>query len=217
MAKSSKVCFVYYLLDPRTSCCAPNEGDKVYVGITKDPGKRHFGHIIEAIKDKIRTLKLSWIRSLRSADLIPRLVVKCVLENETEAKRVEVALIAALRRKGCDLKNGTQGGDGVVDPSAEVRANMSNSHKGRPWSPARRAATEARKGTLTEKQVASYKKHRETYHHSTETRAKMSAAHKGKEKTPEHLANISKALKGRTASKSQRANLSKGWKREMTR
>lgn len=32
--------------------------------------------------------------------------------------------------------------------------------------------------------------------HSAETRAKMSAAHKGKVKTPEHLANISKAKKG---------------------
>ncbi len=83
---------------------------------------------------------------------------------------------------GCRLTNSTEGGEGILNPSAETRAKISYAARHR--SPATLAKLST---SLTGKT------------HSLETRAKLSAAHKGKRLpplTPTARAKISQALTG---------------------
>lgn len=96
-------CFIYYLLDPRNN-------EVRYVGYTKDPSKR----LVDHVHEQADTHKCSWVQMLLLKGLLPELSIRCVVEDATEAKRIEIALIAALRLQGVNLTNNTIGGDGFV-------------------------------------------------------------------------------------------------------
>lgn len=106
--------------------CEPVTGEVRYIGYSQDPAERHGKHL----RDRSKTYKCHWIKKLLRSGLAPQLRVMCVVEDAAEAKRVEVALIAMHRRRGARLTNGTSGGDGLVEPTAEVRAKMSAAQMG---------------------------------------------------------------------------------------
>mgnify|MGYP003386400143 CR=1 FL=1 len=88
-----------------------------------------------------------------------------------------------------NLSNMTAGGEGLRDPSPEVRAKMSAFQK-KNWSdPERlRRASESHKGRIT----------------SEETKVKLSLAHKGRKHTPEAIEGFKRGAKKRTIPQSTR-------------
>jgi hypothetical protein len=89
-----------------------------YVGYTTNPKTRLLRHR----RDKGDTHKCRWIRKIG-----PKNVHMSILSivPVSVVKEVECFFIAKLRRIGFDLTNSTDGGDGVVCPSVEVRAKSS--------------------------------------------------------------------------------------------
>lgn len=83
-----------------------------------------------------------WIAALYRHDLHPVVKVICVVENDSEAKRVEVALIALYRRRGCRLTNHTDGGEGGKNPDEVARLRMSEASKKKWTDPELRARME---------------------------------------------------------------------------
>lgn len=195
------------------SLCEPGTGEVRYVGYSKDVRRRFRSHCKQAGDDH----KSRWVQKLRREGLLPHLVIKCFVQDSTEAKRVEIALIAAYRSRAFPLTNGTAGGDGLSNPSAAVREKLSKvarkrsaaararfTHRGHPHSKETReklriAATNPSRATR-DRMSASAKARPPA---SAETRAKIGAAHKGRPHPPhsaETRAKIGAASKGRIQS-----------------
>lgn len=170
--------------------CEPISGAVRYVGYSKDAPTRYKGHLSENSK----THKSRWVNKLLREGAAPKLRVLCVVQGATEAKRVEVALIAAYRRRGARLTNSTAGGDGVVDPSPEARAKISATHRGRIQS-----AEEIEKRRLGQLR----------YHSKHPNAAKVnSAVNLGKKHTAEARAKMSAALLGRPHEEERKKKIS---------
>lgn len=171
-----KTVFIYYLSDPTT-------GQIRYVGKAKNPGVRFYNHLKE--EDR-KTHKQDWIQSLLSKGLKPILTTLDEV-NETAWPMLEAAYIQFFYEQGCQLTNGTSGGDSPPTYSGEAhhffgktfspeyRHKLSLAHlglpsgaKGKSHSP--EAKEKNRKAHLGKKA-------------SSETRAKMSAAQMGKKRS----------------------------------
>lgn len=161
MQDSSPV-VIYGLCDPRT-------GELRYVGKSHKPDFRLYIHIWDA-KNRPRTRLHTWIRSLVREDVEPeQFIIEECGEDWIEA---EVFWIGYFRFIGCDLVNHTNGGEGLWNPTPEVRAKMSEAHKGYQF-------TEERKAEYSEK----FRGEANPYYgkqHSEAARAKISAALTGK-------------------------------------
>jgi hypothetical protein len=147
---------IYVLKDPRTL-------EVRYVGATSRPDKRLRDHI-KGARLKAKTHKDHWLRQLLTHDLKP--VFEVVANPTGDWETAEREWIARFRARGCRLTNSTDGGEGLRNPTAEVRAKMSKLKTGMKMSAAHRANTSAavrRRGK-----------------HSAETCAKQSAAMIGK-------------------------------------
>lgn len=111
--------FIYALLDPLTL-------EIRYVGKSNDPHERLRGHLIDSKCDRENNRKANWIRSLLRRGLKPKMEIideVSVLEWEP----AEAAYIIFYKKEGCDLLNGTPGGDGVEGGkplSSEHRAKL---------------------------------------------------------------------------------------------
>lgn len=109
---------IYGLLDPRDEQIWQNVR---YVGKTKSLHQRCNAHISEALKKESNyTYKERWIRKLYSEGVRP---TSLVLE-ETGLKyqdSSECLGIAQLKKLGCSLTNGTEGGDGISYYTPEMR------------------------------------------------------------------------------------------------
>lgn len=95
---------IYALTDPRT-------GDIRYVGYSSQLSRRFCAHLQDARKGLL-THKAKWIASLLREGLRPGLEV--LEESPVSAPQQEKIWIAALRSKGFNLTNDTDGGDGVT-------------------------------------------------------------------------------------------------------
>lgn len=92
--------YIYCLFDPITE-------QPKYIGKSDNPQKRYFEHI----KEKGKTKKINWIKSLKKKDLLP--VLEILDEVSTnDWKVMESMYIFLFRGWGFDLLNGTHGGDG---------------------------------------------------------------------------------------------------------
>ena len=146
-----RACLVYALMSS-----ADNEIR--YVGQTiSGLARRRSEHINRAKRVHRPTHRDAWIRKvLREGH---ELVAVCLCDHAVR-DRDEMQWIAFLRFSGFRLVNATGGGDGMTDASPELREKLSGSvaglwadpeyrerqslaHKGKPWSPARRAACDA--------------------------------------------------------------------------
>lgn len=137
--------YIYALLDPR------DRGVR-YVGWSFDPAMRLYKHISEAVRNKSRTHKVCWLKSLNAAGLRPLCEV---LESGTQPLgqyQAEKRWIAHFRQQGCRLTNSTDGGEGVpnLPPDVKERMRMAQSTAAkRRWSSVeeRRRQSERRAGS----------------------------------------------------------------------
>jgi len=114
--------YIYAMIDPRT--------DEVrYVGKTsKGLEYRRKGHI-NAAKYNDNTYLLRWLRGLLNTGEKP---VMQVLEEVTEDewRDAERKWIARGRARGWLLTNGTEGGEGLCNPSPETRRKLADAARG---------------------------------------------------------------------------------------
>lgn len=97
--------YIYCLFDPITE-------QPKYVGKSDNPKKRFTEHL----REKGKTKKINWIKSLRKKGLIPTLeILDEVFTNDW--KVIESMYIFLFRGWGFELLNGTHGGDGVSSGS----------------------------------------------------------------------------------------------------
>lgn len=165
---------MYGLIDPYTQCLR-------YIGFTDNPKRRLREHH-RASRLTAKTYKNNWIKFLllngKRAEMI---VLEDCWTNE-ELPLAEVELIAYYKSIGCDLINGTPGGDGLpkgFKHSEETRKKMSLSHKGHQvWNKGLRTSEE------TLKKISESLKGRKAWNknksHRLETRLKMSQAQKAR-------------------------------------
>ncbi|WP_159065954.1 GIY-YIG nuclease family protein [Deinococcus ficus] len=140
----------------------PDTGQIRYIGYSSNPDKRFKRHL----KDKSNTHKAHWIQSLKKQGLTPGLLLleECKVDNWQERER---AWIAHYRKQGLPLTNGTEGGEGLCNPTQEVRDAISRGKRG--------------------------KAARKTFQHTPETREAISKAKQGVTHSDTHKANLSKA------------------------
>jgi hypothetical protein len=184
--------FIYGLLDPLT-------GRLRYVGKSTDPAKRLRKHLREARLNP-RCHRECWLKGLQDRGLRPTLIIleTCSSDCWQEAERHWIALWT---QAGADLVNRTAGGDGLENPTAEVRAKIGigvgNAHRGKPKSPEHREKLAARcraNGV------------------SPQCRAAAIAASTGRRASAETRAKMSAARTGRAVSEETRAKLAASWK-----
>lgn len=97
--------FIYALTDPR-------DGRVRYVGKARDPAYRLRQH--ELGSECAEHHRGRWLALLRRSGLRPGMIVLEAV-GATEWREAEARWILQLRAKGCDLVNGTNGGDGLPD------------------------------------------------------------------------------------------------------
>lgn len=117
-------CFIYVLTDPDT-------GEPRYVGKSERPRERYSNHL----NDHSRCHRTNWIRSLAAQGKRPGIEIVEEVVGEWPWQESERFWIARLRAAGFRLVNGTSGGDGVAGLSAESRARMSATWRGRKHRP----------------------------------------------------------------------------------
>ena len=141
-----------------------------YIGqTTQSLEHRLYGHV----NCKARRHVTCWIQSLKQHGLRPKIELVLLVENKNEANNVESLLINFYRSTGYELTNSAQGGKGKAHRhSEETKARISASKMGHP------------------PYMLGFKM-------STETKAKMSAAQKGRTFTEETKARMSIAQKKR--------------------
>lgn len=158
--------------------CEPETGEIRYIGYSRDAHHRLRKHL----RDRANNYRCKWIRELVSRGLSPRLKVLCIVQGQLEAKRIEVELIAAYRRRGARLTNLTNGGDGfsglVFSPEHRAKIGLASSN--------RSPETLAKISAASKNRVV-----------SAETREKIKRLHTGKVRPPATGKRISAALKGR--------------------
>lgn len=119
-----------------------------YIGYSKNPKERYSNHLCVG---KEKSLKNSWIKSLKSKNLKPHLSIIDSCEDFDCINNLEIQWIKYFKEQGFILKNGTLGGGGKRENSVkkETRELISKvltekykkeSHKlkGRKWSEERK-------------------------------------------------------------------------------
>lgn len=193
--------FIYALCEPGTRVIR-------YIGKSDDPKRRLIAHL--ATSKTFKSHLGTWLRSLEEPPALR--ILKEVPESDWADE--EIVCIEFARALGLDLVNGTDGGEGAVNPSLETRAKLSAAtrgdknpmfgrtgekcpHFGKPKAPETRAKLRA---------VNLGK------HHTPEVRAKMSAARLGvkthRSQTPEHKAKLLASNLGKIHTPETRAKMS---------
>jgi hypothetical protein len=192
-----KSCAVYYLIDPETK-------EIRYVGISVNPRQRYRAHLTTREKSRCAC----WIKSLRGRCAVPHMRIIAWVQDEEEAKRIEVGLIARLS----NLTNLTDGGDGGVLP--EACAKMSVSHHGVKLSESHRAAQSAGQRKRYENLEARMKMKvaADRAWSNPESRVRASAASTGRRMPAEACERIRATLMGHKVTEEARAKMSVGHK-----
>ena len=137
--------FIYALRDPDDQTIR-------YVGKADSLEKRLQCHLRESSL-KYHTRKNCWIKSLLSQSKKPVITILEIV-NDAEWQARERYWIAILQEQGANLTNGTRGGDGLCNPSIDVRERIAAGHRGKPLTLEHRAkiAQGNRGKQLSEKQ-----------------------------------------------------------------
>jgi hypothetical protein len=162
--------FVYGLYDPAEA------GHIRYVGMAGTRPERPYDHAIVARRSKKNSYLLNWIRQVQAGEREPAVLVLEQLNAGASLKfvgEIEKMYISSLRRIGHRLTNISEGGGGRSGPHTPETIER------------------IRKANANQKGVSP----------SAETRALLSLLNKGRKlgpKTPEQIANLSRAKKGST-------------------
>jgi hypothetical protein len=115
-----------------------------------------------------------WVQSVIGRGLKPKLIVieEVTQDNWEERERY---WITHYRQLGCDLTNSTDGGDGISNPSREIRARISKSLMGNIVSPETRA------------KIGAFSRNRKM---PEEAKQRIRQTLKGRKHSPERIAAI---------------------------
>lgn len=183
--------FVYALVDPA------EPGHVRYVGLTIGYTGRPFSHARSARKLMTPdSYCVNWIRSIQSEGREPSILILEELAEGTSRSLlgfVEQCYIKSLRELGHRLTNLTAGGDGLIDPTPEVRKKISKASQGNKHALGLIHTAEAKEA---QRQASLGNRHALGLVHSQVTRTKISASNKGVPKSAEHAARIGQSLVG---------------------
>jgi hypothetical protein len=162
--------------------------------------------------DKRKCHKASWLKSLAAAGRSVEIVDLEILPHDADWQEAERRWIAHMRAQGCSLTNETDGGEGLHNPSPELRKKLGDNRRGKKQP---RDAVERQRAFMltfrhTDEAKARMSELAKGKIISAEQRAKLSAAFKGKPLSDEHAARIGAAHAGRPKNNRQRAALSHG-------
>lgn len=130
---------IYALVDPR-------DGAWRYIGYSTRGLARPRMHR-EPSNLRGKSHKIAWIKSLRTLGLTYDIEVLEELPSKEACPEAEREWIAEAKRRGVRLTNWTDGGDGLLNPSTDVRQKISRSRIGKKMSEeTRRKLSEIRKG-----------------------------------------------------------------------
>ncbi len=185
---------IYGLFDPRTDelrYVGLHENDRLQVRLSK--------HLSRARADSSTRHSLNWMRQLMRYGMKPRIRSIQVVEGFENLKAAEKYWIAHLKSLGCRLTNSTDGGEGLVNPSLEVREKIAASKRGkpRPASVGIRVAEASRGRRVSEETRERMSQSQTGRVQSQETRLKISQSRKGIRFSDEHRARLSAAAKNR--------------------
>lgn len=141
-----------------------------YVGITKRSTEVRLKDHLKNIY-RLKTYKDKWMISCLNDGYDIRIkTVRCCNTSE-EVNLAEINLISYLLSKNYKLTNSTAGGDGILNPSNDVRKKISESRKRYKWTDeSRLKLSNSKKGTTSAKGCK----------WSDEAKAKQSLIHKGR-------------------------------------
>lgn len=197
--------FIYALCEPGTRTVR-------YIGKADAPEKRLQRHLrYNSIKTETHLGR--WLRSLVSKGKIPALIVLAEVPRDSWQEE-EIRYIRSARILGLNLTNGTDGGEGGLNPTPETVRHMHESHLGHVHTPEHNKK-------ISDSLTAYYELHdspNKGRKASEETKAKKSVAmsgennpmfgrpgpNKGVPRSPETRAAISKAHIGVPWSEAQR-------------
>jgi hypothetical protein len=153
--------------------CEPDTHEIRYVGKAQNLHRRLNAHINE----KCETRKCRWLQTLTRENVLPYVLV---IQETTKSnwEQDEIWWIAYCKRAGYNLTNHTTGGEGVTEWDNEARARLST----------------IRKEILSDPEY--YAWFVENVARSPERCAKISASHKGKKHSLEHVAKLPQNQKG---------------------
>lgn len=156
--------YIYALCDPTTKAIR-------YIGKSKNPQSRLYYHLQDVTDKKVHSHKKYWLRSVLDAGEKPLLKILEVTDSESWAN-CERKWIAWAKEQGCNLTNGTDGGDGGHSFTLEARAKISKAMSGR---------ASCRKGVnLSEETKEKLRQVNLGKKHSDETKLKVSLSAKGR-------------------------------------
>lgn len=121
---------IYALVDPISN-------KMKYVGKSDNPEKRLKGHISEA-RHNSGTHRISWLRKLARKNLEPILLILEEVSKETWQERERYWISYGLLA-GWPLTNGTEGGEGITNPSNELREKRSKAALGNTYGKGKRS------------------------------------------------------------------------------
>lgn len=165
--------YVYALRDPIS-------WDVRYIGKSGNPRRRLLGHLYDSYRHTHHTAR--WVQKLIRQGLRPFLEIIDAGRGSGE-NAAERAWIAEYRRRGVNITNATDGGEGVPRLSPEAVAKMVAAKRGQPRP---QAAIEAQRKKMIGHPV------------SEETRKKIRLAITGQKRSDETRAEMSRTRKGRT-------------------
>jgi len=116
---------IYGLVDPRTE-------EIRYIGKTEQiPDCRLTQHVHRARTTDRNTHLLNWLRLMLDADMVPSITILEIVDaGGPDWQEREREWIAHGHESGWPLTNSTSGGEGIIDPSPEVRKARSVRMKG---------------------------------------------------------------------------------------
>jgi group I intron endonuclease len=119
---NNQICYIYVLFDPISLRIR-------YIGKTRDVKQRINDHLTDYKYNCSR--KNNWIVHNLKQNLVPIMKVIETCNSDNWQEREIYWISYALSKKKYDLLNDTGGGDGMNNPPPEVRAKLSECHKGK--------------------------------------------------------------------------------------
>lgn len=210
MQQSTSKFLIYGLFDPRTEACR-------YIGRSSSGLHRPRQHTNRARRESSH--KSRWICQLLDMGLAPVVRVLQECSSPEELSPAEVLWITKARSLGWPLTNLTDGGEGLLNPSAETRRKIGARSKERMANPyyVDRAIGSRRGKRLPQewrdnmsasfrgrkyppefgRAISARQTGKKRGPLTAEHRAKLSAAGKGKKKSDDHKKKIGASLKGK--------------------
>jgi len=163
------------------------DGQARYIGYTSEPDRRLLSHH-QASQLKRKTRKNNWIKFLLAKSCRADMIILEVYATAEELPQAEIELIEYYKSIGCDLVNGTSGGDGGtigMKHLEETKLKISKSSTGKIFSTEhRRKLSEANRkrkhSEASKKKISESEKGRIV---SETTKQKLSLANSGKQHT----------------------------------